>query len=593
MNSANVLIYLYKNKNKPINQRVIAQDLEMSLGKTNELINKLVKNNYINKNYLLTSAGLEYLEKFKVDNAIILAAGLSSRFAPISFDKPKGLLRVRGEILIEKQIEQLHDAGINDITVVVGYKKEHFFYLADKYNVDIVVSKDYYQYNNSSSLLTVLDRLKNTYVCSSDNYIEDNIFNEYEPHAFYPVQKVNTNKDEDFYVQFNKSNQLITSITTSNGDYKLIGPVYFDKKLSKTIKEILPKEFETKEHIKHSVWESVLMDNLDSFNIQAKIDEKKIIKEFNTFEELRDFDPYYITNTNSQILNNISDVFNCKHEDIYNIIPIKSGLTNLSFSFEIENKKYIYRHPGVGTDSYINRQSEYQAQKLAKEIGLDDSFIAMDPTQGWKISKFINNARQLDYHNENEVKVALNKIKKLHDLKINVDFEFNIWKKTLDFINEIEENGRNNFPDFEELHNLMLEVKTLVDQDNLDKHLCHCDFYNPNILFNEHHMFLIDWEYSGKDDPGVDLGTFIACSDYTFEEAQKIIKEYLGKDHTLEKERHFIGYVALASYYWFVWAIFQDSNGANVGEYLYIWYRYAKQYGKKTLELYGVKYAIN
>ena len=65
----------------------------------------------------------------KVDNAIIMAAGTSSRFAPISFEKPKALINVRGEILIERQIKQLLDKGITEIYVVVGYKKELFFYL--------------------------------------------------------------------------------------------------------------------------------------------------------------------------------------------------------------------------------------------------------------------------------------------------------------------------------------------------------------------------------------------------------------------------------------------------------------------------------
>ncbi len=66
-------------------------------------------------------------------NAIILAAGKSSRFAPFTYEKPKGLFRVKGEILVERQIEQLLQAGISDIYVVVGYMKEKFFYLEQKY----------------------------------------------------------------------------------------------------------------------------------------------------------------------------------------------------------------------------------------------------------------------------------------------------------------------------------------------------------------------------------------------------------------------------------------------------------------------------
>ncbi len=69
---------------------------------------------------------------YSVDNAVIMAAGLSSRLAPLSYEKPKALFEVRGEILIERQIRQLRETGIGDIVVVVGYKKEQFYYLREK-----------------------------------------------------------------------------------------------------------------------------------------------------------------------------------------------------------------------------------------------------------------------------------------------------------------------------------------------------------------------------------------------------------------------------------------------------------------------------
>jgi hypothetical protein len=53
------------------------------------------------------------------------------------------------------------------------------------------------------------------------------------------------------------------------------------------------------------------------------------------------------------------------------------------------------------------------------------------------------------------------------------------------------------------------------------------------------------------------------------------------------EKRHYLGYVAISSYYWFVWAIYKESVGDNIGEYTYLWYKYAKTYGKIALELYG------
>ena len=76
-------------------------------------------------------------------NAIILAAGKSNRFAPFTYEKPKGLFRVRGEILIERQIVQLQKAGIYEIYIVVGYMKEKFFYLEQKYGVHLIVNLNY------------------------------------------------------------------------------------------------------------------------------------------------------------------------------------------------------------------------------------------------------------------------------------------------------------------------------------------------------------------------------------------------------------------------------------------------------------------
>ena len=75
-------------------------------------------------------------------NAIIMAAGPSTRFAPLSYEKPKGLLKVKGEVLIERQIRQLLEAGITEIIVIVGYKADMFRYLEDKFGVPVFINND-------------------------------------------------------------------------------------------------------------------------------------------------------------------------------------------------------------------------------------------------------------------------------------------------------------------------------------------------------------------------------------------------------------------------------------------------------------------
>ena len=100
----------------------------------------------------------------RVDNAIIMAAGTASRFAPISYEKPKALIKVKGEVLIERQIRQLEEAGINEIIIVTGYKAEQFEYLKEKFGVILVHNPDYLTRNKNASIYAVKDYLKVVYL---------------------------------------------------------------------------------------------------------------------------------------------------------------------------------------------------------------------------------------------------------------------------------------------------------------------------------------------------------------------------------------------------------------------------------------------
>ena len=100
------------------------------------------------RNSRLTEEGMHALEPYRVNNAVILAAGASTRFIPLSLEQPKGLFEVKGEKLIERQIQQLQEAGIKNITVVIGYKKEMFYYLEDKYGVKFIINDTFNIKNN-------------------------------------------------------------------------------------------------------------------------------------------------------------------------------------------------------------------------------------------------------------------------------------------------------------------------------------------------------------------------------------------------------------------------------------------------------------
>ena len=577
------LLYVLKN-NQVTNQRNLASLLGMALGKTNRLLKEARNDGLVDEGFNLTKAGLDALEPYRVDNAIIMAAGMSSRFAPLSYEKPKGLLVVRGEVLIERQIKQLKQAGINDITVVVGYMKEKFFYLQEKFDVKIVINDDYFRYNNPSTLIRVKDKLKNTYICSSDNYFVENVFESYVYDAYYAAIFQEGESDEWGLITDNHGR--IVKIDHSPKDmWIMMGHVFFSKEFSDKFVPILEKSY-VKESARCELWEHILEENLDVLSMSMRQYGSDVIREFDSLEELRVFDDKYIQNSGSEIFSNICRVLECTEKDITDISVVKQGLTNLSFKFTCNGKSYIYRHPGVGTEKYISRQSEAFSMGIAKKLGLDKTIIEIDGKDGWKISSFVENAHTLDYHNKDEVKQALALVKKLHDAAITSPYDFDIWQRTLDFIDLIIDQ-RKDFSDFNSLFNDMQKLYEHTKNDGVEKILCHCDCYDPNFLVDEKGMVtLIDWEYSGNDDPANDLGTFICCSDYTFDEAMEVFDVYYGRKPTEKELRHCLAYVAIASYYWFVWAIYQESIGNMVGDYLFLWYQNSKLYMNKAKEYY-------
>ena len=580
----NLLVFL-KNKEEKVTQREIAKEIDLSLGKVNYLVTEAERLGWITSDYSLTDKGLAELEPYRVQNAIIMAAGMSTRFAPLSYESPKGLLNVKGERLIERQIGQLREAGIDKITVIVGYMKEMMFYLADKFGVDIVVNEDYYRYNNCSSLMLVREQLGNTYICSSDNYFTENPFEEYVYRGYYATVFANGETDE--YCVEKETNGFISEVTVGGKNtWCMLGHVYFDREFSEKFVRILENEFQHAA-FKEQLWEEYYYRHLDVLKLEARHYSEDVIKEFDSLADLRAFDEHYLMNTNSKILLNICKILSVSPAEITNIKPIKDGLTNTSFRFECKGEPYVYRHPGKGTEEYINRLSEAASMKIAAELGIDKTFVVMNEEEGWKISKFIKNARLLDYDDKEDIDKAVTLMTKLHRSGKTTEYAIEFEKGLEEFKEKLIKRNRFEFDDKEELEAMVGKIVGYLEQDQVEHTICHGDCYSPNFLVDEEgNMSLIDWEYSGMGDPTSDIGTFVACSDYTLEQAKEFIQIYLKQNPGVASERHFLGIIGLVSYYWFLWALFQESNGKPVGEFLYKWYRYTKQYCAEALRLY-------
>lgn len=279
---------------------------------------------------------------YKVDNAIIMAAGASSRFAPLSYEMPKALIPVKGEVLIERQIKQLREAGINEIIVVVGYMKECFSYLKDKFGVIIVENNDYDKRNNNSTIYAVKEYLGNSYICSSDNYFKDNPFENEVDDGYYAAIYADGETKE--WCMTEDSDGYVDSVTVGGRDaWFMLGHAFWTKEFSNEFLRILEATYDLPETA-GKLWESIYMEHLDTLKLRIRKYPSDFIFEFDSLDELREFDDSYVNNTRSKIIAAISSELGCREGEMTDLKAVKDdkGITAIGFEFTYKNQKYTY-----------------------------------------------------------------------------------------------------------------------------------------------------------------------------------------------------------------------------------------------------------
>lgn len=279
----------------------------------------------------------------KVDNAVILAAGASSRFAPLSYEKPKALIEVRGEILIERQIRQLKEVGIPEIILVIGYKKEQFSYLKDKFGVRLMENQEYLHRNNHSSIYRVKEFLHNTYICSSDNYFAENPFECEVEDCYYSAVYADGWTDE--WCMEEDSEGFISNLHIGGKDaWYMLGHAFWNEVFSRSFLEILEQIYEQPE-TKNLLWEDIFKEHLHRLKMKIRRYPDHMIFEFDTLDELRQFDRSYIEDTRSQILKSLAQRLKCTEDQIQKVRAYK-GTNNeaAGFRFRVGAGEYEYRY---------------------------------------------------------------------------------------------------------------------------------------------------------------------------------------------------------------------------------------------------------
>ncbi|MBE6720360.1 MAG: winged helix-turn-helix transcriptional regulator [Ruminococcaceae bacterium] len=285
-----VLSLLAEDK-RSLTQRQIAKITNHSVGTINKTIKELDEIGYIN-NSKVTEKGYNALEPYKAKRAIFLASGFGSRLVPITLNTPKPLVRVFGVRIIDRLIDAVLDAGIQEVIIVRGYLSEQFDQLKDKYPmIKFVDNPIFNESNNISSALQVRDLLENAYVFEADLLIYNpSVIKKYNYGSNFLGFDVDRTDDWCFTV---KNNYIDEEKIGGINCVQMIGISYWDKQDGQKLYFHLKQAFDQPGG-KELYWEQVpLVKFKEQYKVYVRKCEQNDIVEIDTFNELKSIDKSY------------------------------------------------------------------------------------------------------------------------------------------------------------------------------------------------------------------------------------------------------------------------------------------------------------
>ncbi|MGL4867029.1 MAG: phosphotransferase [Cetobacterium sp.] len=576
----NIFFLKLINEFPKITQRKLSEKLNLSLGKINTEIKKLENSGIIikNKGYYLTQKGKEKLKELlsiKIINAVILAAGRSK-----GFDIPNGFVKVENQIIIERSINILLETGIKKIYIVIGYEKEYYKKLAKKYSEIILIENNKYEeYSSYYSLYLLKDYLRDSFILLESDII-------YEKKSLKKILDSNeenlvlisseTGSKDECYVEI--KNGSVVKISKDKSELKRIdGEMLGISRLSYNyFKRIIELKVENPDYsYEYSIADVAREEKLEILKINdlvwGEVDNQeqytKVLKEI--YPKIKRNEEAEKTQEIKNLLTTILDI---KLVDI-DEIEVLGGMTNRNYLVTINNKKYVLRVAGAGTINIINRYSEKRNAKEVSKIGVDKELIYFNEETGVKISEYIEKAETLNPEtSKKKINLFLtsNLLKRLHTSNIKFENRFNVFDeiKKYESLIKNKEVIYTKYKNYLENREHIFNLEKILKKNGMIIVACHNDTVPENFIKNDkNEIFLIDWEYSGMNDPMWDLAAHSLECNFSQKEESVFLENYFEKNIKREGLLRIECYKVLQDFLWSIWTILKEESGDDFGTY--------------------------
>lgn len=286
-----ILVYL-ESKRAPVSQREIAAETDISLGTVNKILTEFSESGLVSDG-VITEAGIQALEPYRVKRAVFIAAGFGSRLVPITLNTPKPLVRVKGKRIIDSLLDAVVAVGIEEIYLVRGYLSEQFDQLLLKYpTIQFIENKVYNETNNISSAFCARHLLANSYVFESDLLLYNpKLITKYQYSSNYLGVPTQVTGDWCFTVN---SAGYIKSLSLGGTDcYHMFGISYWSEEDGTRLQEDIEAVYNMPGGTQR-FWDQVMFDYFPHhYKVTVHPCTFSDIIEIDTFNELKQLDPNY------------------------------------------------------------------------------------------------------------------------------------------------------------------------------------------------------------------------------------------------------------------------------------------------------------
>lgn len=247
------------------------------------------------------------------------------------------------------------------------------------------------------------------------------------------------------------------------------------------------------------------------------------------------------------------------------------GMSNKNFKVLLGTQEYVLRVPGIGSEGMVVRRNEEHNSIQACKMGITPPIKYFNADTGIKLTDYVKNAKTFDSmmvkQPENMEQIA-RIFRVLHDSPVMFENEFNVFKEILNYEKLLNKANGKMYDGYESVRKKVFLLEDYLKE--LGVHLCPChnDLVAENLLMAENGtIYLIDWEYSGMNDPMWDLAALFLENEFTMKEQDAFINCYFEGHEPANARKKIFAYQILMDYLWSVWTCVKEAQGDDFGSY--------------------------